>query len=381
MKHKFTYVTYQTFPANTANSIQTISNLKYLTKSGVKIKLIFPKRSEGSNGNLGTLQKFYNFKESFEVEMKEHNYPFKDYKNITIFKKLRFHLSHFLWSKKTVRDLLNEKNDGEIYFTRSDWIFYFLNKNQKKVIYECHQVSKVRKIIVNYLIKSRTSTIIYTNALLQKEFNSRVKTFVLPNGYDGELFCETKTKKYASRVIFVGNLLRFNEDRNIQFLINAFQDYRLKGCELILVGGPNSYKDKLKDSVNTKKITNVQLLGQLSHIETIKKLQQSSVGILINSGNNAHSTHHTSPLKYFEYLKAELQIVGVDFPAHRVLPFSDKIFFFRDDSYEDFITAVESALNARPVNKLDYEKYSLEQRAQEITKVIARLEGLEPPTL
>ena len=47
MKSELNYVTYQTFPAKTANSLQTITNIKYLIRNGIKVKLYFPMRERG----------------------------------------------------------------------------------------------------------------------------------------------------------------------------------------------------------------------------------------------------------------------------------------------------------------------------------------------
>ena len=57
MPNKITYITYQTFPANTANSLQTISNIKYIIKNGVKVELIFPLRSKESSNSLEEINK------------------------------------------------------------------------------------------------------------------------------------------------------------------------------------------------------------------------------------------------------------------------------------------------------------------------------------
>ena len=57
-----------------------------------------------------------------------------------------FHISHYLWAKKTVKKV--EDSIYDFYITRSDLIFYFLlKKTNKRVIFECHKVSKLRKII------------------------------------------------------------------------------------------------------------------------------------------------------------------------------------------------------------------------------------------
>ena len=119
--------------------------------------------------------------------------------------------------------------------------------------------------------------------------------------------------------IFVGNLLRFNKDRNINFLIQAFKDPRLNGYELLVIGGPEFRKVELENEIISENIKNIKILGELDRFNSIKHILQSKVGILINSEDNTHSTRHTSPLKYYEYLKGNLKVVASDFPSHRTV--------------------------------------------------------------
>ena len=46
------YITYQTFPANTANSLQTISNIKYFVKNECNVSLIYPLREKNSSDSI-----------------------------------------------------------------------------------------------------------------------------------------------------------------------------------------------------------------------------------------------------------------------------------------------------------------------------------------
>ena len=69
------YITYQTFPANTANSLQTISNLDSLVSKNINVELFFPLREDFSNYEISALQKFYKFNSSFKVTGVEHFYP------------------------------------------------------------------------------------------------------------------------------------------------------------------------------------------------------------------------------------------------------------------------------------------------------------------
>ena len=58
MKSELNYVTYQTFPAKTANSLQTITNIKYLIRNGIDVNLYFPMREKDSSDNLSDIQNF-----------------------------------------------------------------------------------------------------------------------------------------------------------------------------------------------------------------------------------------------------------------------------------------------------------------------------------
>ena len=69
------------------------------------------------------------------------------FKKITFFQRYMFLISHFLWSYFTVRKYAKNNNNETIYMTRSEWVFFFLSKLNKKVIYECHLLlsSKINK--------------------------------------------------------------------------------------------------------------------------------------------------------------------------------------------------------------------------------------------
>ena len=52
MVHKtLNYVTYQSFPAETANSLQTISQIQEFVKQGLNVNLYFPLREQNSSGD------------------------------------------------------------------------------------------------------------------------------------------------------------------------------------------------------------------------------------------------------------------------------------------------------------------------------------------
>ena len=65
MKFKnLTYITYQVFPNEKANTLQTIRMLESLSNSGLNVKLVFPNREKRFKG-VESVNDFYNIKTKF----------------------------------------------------------------------------------------------------------------------------------------------------------------------------------------------------------------------------------------------------------------------------------------------------------------------------
>ncbi len=367
--YSINYITYQTFPAETANSQQTISNIKYLVKNNCNVSLVFPLREEQSSSSLSEINKYYNINEEFKVTGLSHNLPFGKTK---IFNKIAFHISHFIWAKEAVKKTIKESDSNDIYITRSDWVLYFLLKNDKKVIFECHQLSKLRKLILKTCLKNPKAKIIFLNSKLKQYFINNVSeknSIVLHNAVDLQYFKNIAKKK--KEVVFVGNLQRFNKGRNLEFIINGFvksqlsQKYKLK-----IIGGPEKAAKELMENVakfTTKE--NVVITGRLNRQDAIKNISEAEVGILINNSKNKHSLLYTSPLKYFEYLASELIIIAVNYPSHRELPYSENILFFEENDLNQLIESFNAVLRKSPVSLKDA-NISLDHRAKKIIEFI-----------
>ena len=97
-------------------------------------------------------------------------------------------------------------------------------------------------------------------------------------------------------------------------------------------------------------------------------MKSSEIGLLTNSDSNKHSTHYTSPLKYFEYLYSGLKILAVDFPAHQNLPFSNNIAFFENNNTQSFLK--NALLNIKDKKYLDKKLLSEVTLDSRIKKII-----------
>ena len=325
MKSELNYVTYQTFPAKTANSLQTITNIKYLIRNGIKVNLYFPIREKESSDNLSEIQNFYQINESFEVFGLKHKLP---HGKVKIFKKYAFQFSHYMWAKKTIKEHFDNKIENYI-FTRSDWIAFFAAKKGNKVIFECHQRSRTRDLVISQIGNLQNVTIIFLNENLRDSYPSMSNSIVLHNGVDHELF-DTQSLEKRKSIVFVGSLSRFNSSRGLPDFIKTYNEEKLyESYNLEIVGGNLEEIKELEILINNLKITNyVTLHGYLQRKSAIDIISRCAVGLLINSDENQHSTKYTSPLKYFEYLYGGLFVIASDYPSHRSLPFNKMISFF-----------------------------------------------------
>ena len=367
MKSEFNYVTYQTFPAKTANSLQTITNIKYLIRNGIKVKLYFPMREKDSSDNLSEIQNFYQIKESFEVFGLKHKLP---HGRVKIFKKYAFQISHYMWAKKTIKDYFHNKTENYI-FTRSDWIAFFAAKKGNKVIFECHQRSKTRDFVINRIGKLQNVRIIFLNENLRDSYSDISKSIVLHNGVDHELFDKQNLDKKKS-IVFVGSLSRFNTSRGLPDFIKTYSDEKLyENYNLEIVGGNLEEIKKLENLVKNLEITNyVTFHGYLQRKNAINIISKCSIGLLINSDENQHSTKYTSPLKYFEYLYGGLFVIASDYPSHRTLPFNKMISFFNLKDKNSLSNAIRNLPNI-DLEKNYLREITVDKRAKEIIKLFS----------
>ena len=377
--NKLTYITYQVFPNEKANTIQTIRMLESMSALNVDAKLIFPDRGK-FNKSIEKIENFYEIENKFKIIKFPHRLPFnKIYMNK--FEKFNFLVSSLIWSFITIKKYSKSLTNKELIMTRTHWVLYFASFFKNLVIYECHKFSKLENFIFKKLSKRNNVIIVFSNQTLQKDYrlSNRLlkKSIVLESAFDEKMFSETAVKREKNKILFVGNLLRFDKSRNLEFLINAFHDSRLQDFKLTIIGGPDKVVDDLQDSL----ASNTKMIGRLFQKEAINEIMSSEIGLLINEGNDMHSIKHTSPIKYYEYLRGGLKVLAVDFPSHRNLPVGQNNFYFKENNTEDFIEKLLIASQAKYIYNSNLKNYSYMARLKKLLNHLARLEGLEPPTL
>lgn len=367
-EEKLYYLTYQDFPAQTANSQQTIGTCKYFSRYKYSVTLFFPLRSKTSDDSYENLKKYYEIKnDKFYVKGLYHKDNFETAKR---FKKLRYIYSHAYWSYKSVNEVLNNYDLPSIFFTRSDWIFYFLSRKNISVVFECHKITRLRRVLLKKSIKKNTSKIIFLNqnlkkfANINKKFNERM--LIQGAGFDSDYFYSSKNKT-TKQVVYAGTLSRLGNSRALDFIFNSFDDDLLADFKLKVFGGTEAEVLELKEKY--KKLTNVLFSKYVSKTKLSKELSESEIGILASSPDQ-YSQYYTDPLKFYEYIASGLKIVATDFPAHRALDSKKNILFFTHNDEESFKCALlESSKQESPSHQQQIE--SMNSRVNNIIKFIS----------
>ena len=383
MNKNLHYITFQSFPMFSANTIVTMKMLKYFKKKEYDVSLIFPGRNKVKSSEEEIL-KFYGVSEKININRTNYLLPFG---KINFFNKSSFRISHFLWSVfiwlKYKFNNVDYKNT--ILLTRSSWVLYFFSFSKYKIVFECHKFSKLTKYILKLLRKKYNCGYTFSNELLKNCFElSKIQennTIIAPSAYDEDEFNKKQHIKNENEVIFVGRFTRFNKDRNLDFLIEAFSKEELQTYKLKLIGGPKKIAEQLRSTIEEKNVNNITVLDYMPQAQLIQTLSKSEIGILINSAGDRHSRMHTSPVKYFEYIRAGLKVLAIDFESHRALPYSKQIFYFDEGNLTSFINGLSTLSKKNSMKYSNINKYSYDSKVNSIDNLFARLEGLEPPTL
>ncbi len=360
MEKKLNYITYQTFPANTANSIQTISTVKHLNRLGLRVALIYPVRNKDSSDNIDLIKQHYQFQDQIQLIGTIHPLPFKKFK---IFEKYLYLISHLLWSFFTVRKYY--VSHDELYLTRSEWVFYFLSKKNAKVVYECHQVSKLKRNLVNKGLKNENSKVVVLTKDIKRELllDDDDKVKVLGSGYDDDFFYSLLEKK--NNIVYAGSLYRFGESRGLEIIFNKSLNLAID-TKIIIISSDEDEVEDLEEKIKINK-SNIeyQIYRKLSQKQVGEILSSAKVGLLINN-TSTHADLYSSPLKYFEYLAAGLNVVATDLNSHRNLPLSEDIEFYDAEDFNSFDSALKNALNKENKTNSLIQEYSISNRVNKI---------------
>lgn len=390
---RINYITYQYFPDNRANTFQTFSTIKAFLKKNIEINLIFPNRKK-NDFKKEDYFKFYELKESYSINLNiqpiDHKSYFAKKQNRYFLSKVVYLAQHYLWSVKTINELglLGEKKN-EIFFTRSYIIFYLLRKSTNNVIFECHQLTKLSKILIKRTIKYKKNKILiitlspFINNVIKSLGISHNSLIQLDNGYEESYFSGLEKNKIRKEnnisqtekiFIFGGGLTIMGESKNLESFIDIFNEYIIanKVSDFTLL----IYCLNLEDYHFLKNYKYNQPLNEKIFINSfinekafVKQMVSADVGI-IPLPNSFYVNNFSSSLKFAQYVRANLLILGSNVEANLRMRYENLLLF---ENTKEMLFEKFDYLRTYNFDSINNDKYTNLSTDKRIEKILEKL--------
>lgn len=307
-KKKILYLSISRLPTEKANGLQTVKMCEYFARH-YDIELMYPKRFNKINSNI---LYYYNCINKFQItEVK--TYDFK-YRNFILFRDLinnynyKFHIVIYFFNTL----LQIRKKNFDYIFIRDYYLlylFYKLNINLDKIIFEVHSIPKNR--LFTKIIEKILCTIFISKKNFDKyKSNIKLKSILLPDAseireitYSSIIENKFKFKNYIN-LAYIGKV-QAKGYKKISFFIESLYFYLNSNnskIRLLIIGDSLTNLD-YKSQTYCKKMLIDNKLKFIDHIKyrNLNKIYSIIDIACIPYQKNNH-TEYASPLKIFEYI-------------------------------------------------------------------------------
>ena len=337
---------YARFPTEMAYGNHVIQIAKAFSGNNCNVNIYYPKTY-----NSKTLKET---PEEYYGQIRNVNYVMIDNRDITsykiynllpsIFKKLLFSLSTFMWAKKL------KNNQGEtIVWSTNPNILYIAQKFFDKIIYEKHGEAKyIQKFSISKIKKNKNALLVgVTQESFNELFGSINQPLYLPNGVDEGLFKVLDVNKNENITIgYLGMLETYGIDKGVLESVKKIDHLNNKYfLNTKVIGGPEHKLQEIKDYVDSSKFKDRYLISSVvPHKDVPSLLNQFDIGI-VPYPDNQHMTKYASPMKIFEMAACGVPILASDINSHKELKdFKLGILYFEHNNFYDFSMKLEELI-------------------------------------
>ena len=337
---------YARFPTEMAYGNHVIQIAKAFSGNNCNVNIYYPKTYNSKTLN-ETPEEYYG-------QIRNVNFVMIDNRDITsykiynllpsIFKKLLFSLSTFMWAKK----LKNNQGETIIWSTNPN-ILYIAQKFFDKIIYEKHGEAKyIQKFSISKIKKNKNSLLVgVTQESFNELFGSINQPLYLPNGVDEGLFKVLDVNKNENITIgYLGMLETYGIDKGVLESVKKIDNLNNKYfLNTQVIGGPEHKLQELKHYVDTSKFKDRYFISSVvPHKEVPNLLNQFDIGI-VPYPDNQHMTKYASPMKIFEMAACGVPILASDINSHKELEdFKLGILYFEHNNFYDFSIKLEELI-------------------------------------
>lgn len=357
------YATYQYFPDSRTNTFQSISTIKEFLNLGYEVDLIYPDRKISNNN----IDNFYNIDKEFN-KIKVRHFSKNTYQKDNLLNRANYLFNHFFYAYKLKKIVFNLIRQDTYIFTRSPFIVYFLKRLNKPIAYEIHQLTKISKFFIKLFMKDSNNILLIAvspgivKILKQLGINAEYIEY-LETGYDEELFSKIeKIDNYihnsTNRVnfIFGGSLELQGSEKGVKNLIKCFNEVctenNLDNIFFDIYCSNDSEQLDLIEFLDMNNFSNqIKVHKRITNAEFIKQLLKSHIGF-IPLPNTNHVNNFSSSMKFFEFVRANLFIIGSDVEANKRFKYKKlKLYKQNNDSIKKSILfAIENYSQRKPLD-------------------------------
>ena len=377
------YATYQYFPDSRTNTFQSISTIKEFINLGYEVDLIYPDRKKLNQNE--DINDFYNIDEEFN-KIKIKHFSKNPYKKVNLYNRFNYLLSHCIYAYKLKKIVPNLIKEDTFIFTRSPFVVYFLRKLDKPVAYEIHQLTKISKFLIKRFMKYSNNVLLIAVSpgivkILQNIGVNDNAIEYLETGYDEQLFSKIeKINNYNDnsenviKFIYGGSLKIQGSEKGIKNLIKCFHhvciENSIDNIYFDIYCSSEEEELNLGKYLDENNFSNhIRVHKRISNINFYRELLQSNIGF-IPLPNTDHVNNFSSSMKFFEFVRANLFILGSDVEANKRYHYKKlKLYKENKDSIKKSILfAIENYDNDSSLIDANITQYSYSNRVKVIEK-------------
>lgn len=368
---KVWYISNSRIPTEKAYGIQIMKMCEAFATGGINITLILPTR-KSSFSTEGDMYKYYKVKNNFSLKR---IWSFDPYFLMKLPQGIYIKFQSFFFIISLFIFLLFHNKKNTIFYTREEYLLPLLLLFSKKVSWECHTLPSNIAFYKKYW-KRLSGIIVLTSFLKEKLVSYGIDPnaiVVSPDGVDTEQFLsfsptnreELGLPANKKIVLYTGHLYDW---KGADILAQAAEKLSKDFCVLFVGGTPSDVRHFQK---KYGVVSNIRIIGHVPYEQIPSYLSCADVLVIPNSGKSVHSSHYTSPLKFFEYLTTTKPIVASDLPSLREIGVQFQgVYFCQPDDPEVLARSIREAAESDMKFQRDISRFSWRTRAGTIRDFI-----------
>ncbi|MBI4138625.1 glycosyltransferase [Candidatus Uhrbacteria bacterium] len=347
------YVQNANLPTEWAHGYQIVKTCEALAKAGLEVELVLPRRGNPERKKR-SLFEYYGIEPCFKVRW----LPVFDLVPYMPFalERIPYVLERWTFLRGVARFLRLVPRDGTVCYTRDPAVAETLLASGLPTVMEVHddprtnrsRWERIKTRVAGWVVISRA-----LEELLVEEGIDRARVCVAPDAYDAKELANLPSRSAAraeldipedvTLFVYLGQLLRW---KGVDGIAPAFRQVP-DGTQIAIVGGEAPDRERVVAAVGGEMVR-TSLLPRVDRRGVLTWLAAADAAILPTSANFEIGRSFTSPLKLFEYLAAGLPVIASDVPSSREVLEESTALFFKPDSPQDFLDAMNRFRSRSP---------------------------------